>query len=394
MPCGLRGELIESETEDESCNAVDRTGERLPGGRLCRAGPAAPSSSRRPAGEVWLTPQQVKDAHLEVETTSDRLVGGTIRTAGRVTFDDLRVGHVFSPVTGRITRIMAQPGERVKKGEPLCVIQSPDLGSAVSDMAKAQATLFQTEKDWKRQKDLLEVHAAAQRDYEAAEGAYLNAKAEMDRAQRKARLLRRSGLDAVTQEYMLPSPIDGEVIMRGANPGLEVQGQYYGGAAVELYTIGELDRVWVIADVYEMDLPRVKKGAEVTVRVLAYPETTFSGRVEWISGALDPVSRTAKVRCSIANPEGKLRPEMFGTASISVDREKKLAVRRSALLLLGEQSVVFVQTGTTPAGQVRFERRPIVVDEMSGGEYVPLKAGVERNEILVVKGGVLLLGML
>ena len=198
--------------------------------------PATPSSSSRPAGEVWLTPQQVKDAHIEVETTSDRPVGGTIRTAGRVTFDDLRVGHVFSPVTGRITRIMAQPGQRVKKGEPLCVIQSPDLGSAVSDMDKAQATLFQTEKDWKRQKDLLEVHAAAQRDYEAAESAYLNAKAEMDRAQRKARLLRQSGLDTVTQEYMLRSPIDGEVIMRGANPGLELQGQYSGGAAAELYT--------------------------------------------------------------------------------------------------------------------------------------------------------------
>ena len=85
---------------------------------------------------------------------------------------------------------------------------------------------------------------------------------------------------------------------------------------------------------------------------------------------------------------------MFGTASISFDPEKKLAVRRSALLLLGEQSVVFVQTGTTPAGEVRFERRPIAVDEMSGSDYVPIKAGVERNEVLVVKGGVLLLGML
>ncbi|MGD0835978.1 MAG: efflux RND transporter periplasmic adaptor subunit [Polyangia bacterium] len=356
--------------------------------------PAAPASFARPSGEVLLTAQQVKDAHLEMETTSDRPVGGIIRAAGRVTFDDLRVGHVFSPVTGRITKIMAQPGQRVKKGEPLCVIQSPDLGSAVSDMAKAQATLFQTEKDWKRQKDLLEVHAAAQRDYEAAEGAYLNAKAEMDRAQRKARLLRNAGLDTVTQEYMLPSPIEGEVIMRGANPGLEVQGQYSGGATLELYTIGELDRVWVIADVYEMDLPRVKKGTEVTVKVLAYPNTTFSGVVEWISGALDPVSRTAKVRCSLANPEGKLRPEMFGTTSISVDPEKKLAIRRSALLLLGEQSVVFVKTGATSAGEVRFERRPIAVDEMSGGDYVPLKDGVERNETVVVKGGVLLLGML
>ena len=201
-----------------------------------------------PPGEVRMTPQQIKDAHLELEPAEDRPVGGAIRAAGRVTFDDLRVGHVFSPVTGRITKIVAQPGQRVKKGEPLCVIQSPDMGSAISDLAKAQASLFQAERDWKRQKDLLELHAAAQRDYELSESTYLNARAEMDRAERKAQLLRDAGLDAVTQEYVLRAPIDGEVIMRGASPGLEIQGQYSGGANVELYTIGELDRVWVLTD--------------------------------------------------------------------------------------------------------------------------------------------------
>ena len=354
--------------------------------------PAQPGGA--PPGEVWLTPEQVKDAHLEIEPTGDQPVGGMVRAPGRVTFDDLRVGHVFSPVTGRITKIIAQPGQRVKKGEPLCVIQSPDLGSAVSDMAKAQASLFQAERDWKRQKDLLELHAAAQRDYEMAESTYLNAKAEMERAQRKAQLLRNSGLDNVTQEYVLPSPIDGEVIMRGANPGLEVSGQYSGGGAVELFTVGELDRVWVLADVYELDISRIKKGAPVTVGVLSYPGQTFSGEVEWISGALDPISHTAKVRCSIANPDNKLRPEMFGTASISVNPDRKFAVRRSALLLMGEQPVVFAQIGTTPNGLLRFERRPIAVDEMADGIYVPIRNGVERDEKVVVNGGVLLLGML
>jgi cobalt-zinc-cadmium efflux system membrane fusion protein len=347
-----------------------------------------------PPGEVWLTPKQVKDAHIAIESVSERAVGGTIRAAGRVTFDDLRVAHVFSPVTGRITKIEAQPGQRVKKGQALAVIQSPDLGSAISDLAKAQAGLLAAEKDWRRQKDLFEVHAAAQRDYENAESAYLSARAEMERAQRKAKLLRSAGLDAVTQEYMLPAPIDGEVIMRSANPGLEVVGQYSGGATLELFTIGELDRVWVLADVFEVDLPRVKKGAEVRVRVLAYPNDAFSGQVEWISGTLDPISRTAKVRCSIANAEGKLRPEMFGTAEISVDPDFKLAIKRSALLLLAEQPVIFVETGTTAAGLLRFERRPLAVDEMRGGVYVPLKSGVERGERVVIEGAVLLLGML
>ena len=116
--------------------------------------------------------------------------------------------------------------------------------------------------------------------------------------------------------------------------------------------------------------------------------------VEWISGALDPISHTAKVRCSDPNPDGKLRPEMFGTAAIAVDPDQKFAVRRTALLLLGEQPVVFAQVGTTPDGQLRFERRPIAVDEMTDGIYVPIRNGVQRDEKLVVNGGVLLLGML
>src|SRR6202042_2324640 len=137
------------------------------------------------------------------------------------------------------------------------------------------AALFQAERDWKRQKELLELHAAPQRDYEAAEGTYLNAKAELARAQHKARLLRSSCLDSATQEDMLPSPIEGEVIMRGANPGLEVQGQYTGGATVELFTIGKLDRVWVLADAFEMDVPRIKVGTPVGVSVVAFPGETF-----------------------------------------------------------------------------------------------------------------------
>ncbi|HTA18434.1 MAG TPA: efflux RND transporter periplasmic adaptor subunit [Polyangia bacterium] len=363
----------------------------IAGGCVSRP-PAVQQAGQAPPGEVWLSPDRAKSARIEVEPIADRPVAGTIRVAGRVTFDDLRVAHVFSPVTGRITKILAQPGQRVKKGERLCVLESPDLGSAVSDMAKAQASLFQAERDWKRQKELIELHAAAQRDYEAAEGTYLNAKAELERAQRKSRLLRGGGLDTVTQEYSLPSPIDGEVIMRGANPGLEVQGQYTGGATVELFTIGELDRVWVLADVFEMDLPKVKKGAAVSVTVLSYPDRAFSGVVEWISGSLDPISRTAKVRFSVDNRDRALRPEMFGTASIQVDPDQKMAIRRSALLVLGKQTIAFVQTGTTPDGQLRFEQRPVAVDELNGGDYVPVRGGVERGEPVVVKGEVLLLG--
>ena len=359
---------------------------------LCCACTRPPAGPAVPADQVWLTPRQLEEAHIELEPVAPRPVGGKVLAAGRVTFDDLRVAHVFSPVTGRITRILVQPGEAVKKDQPLCVISSPDLGSAASDRAKARAALVQAEKDYRRQRELYELHAGTQRDFEAAEASYQAARAELERAERKARLFGNG--DGVTQTYTLTAPIAGEVIQRGANPGLEVQGQYGGGAAVELFTIGAQDSLWVLADVYDLDLPRVKKGAPVSFRVLSYPEQRFAGAVEWISGALDPTSRSAKVRFTVDNRAGLLRPELFGTAEISVAPETRLALRRSALLLLGEQPVVFAVVGTAADGRRRFERRVVAIDDMAGGDYVPLRGGLSKDETVVVSGGILLLGML
>jgi cobalt-zinc-cadmium efflux system membrane fusion protein len=347
-----------------------------------------------PAGQAWLSAQQIKDAQIAVQPVGVHPVGGAIVTSGKVTFDDLRVSHIFSPVTGRVTQILAQPGQRVRKEQPLAVIQSPDVGTAFSDLAKAHADLDAAEKDYKRQKELFEAHAAAQKDYEASKANFDKAKAELDRAQRKAHLLARGGADSVTQEYQLRSLIDGEVVIRNVNPGVEVQGTYGGGQAVELFTIGELDKVWVVADVFEMDLGQVKTGAHVSVKVVAYPNKLFEGTVEWVSGSLDPNSRTAKVRISVDNRERLLKPEMYATVSISVDARKALAIPRTALLRLGDQNVVFVQVGKTPDGLLKFERRPIAVDEEEGGDYLPVTHGLSDGEPIVTSGGILLLGMI
>src|SRR5207302_869281 len=128
---------------------------------------------------------------------------------------------------------------------------------------------------------------------------------------RRGELFRLRGLDGVTQRFSLRSPIDGEVVARAANPGTDVQGQLSGGAAPELFTIGSLDSVWAFADVYEADLARVTLGASVRVKVIAYPDRSFPGRIEWISSTLDPVTRTARLRCTLGNPDRALLPEMY-----------------------------------------------------------------------------------
>jgi membrane fusion protein, heavy metal efflux system len=183
-----------------------------------------------PPDEVWLTPTQTKDAQIQVTDVTSEPVDDTILTSGTVTLDDLRTGHVYSPVTGRVVAISAQLGQRVKKGDSLALIESPDIGNAVADLHKAQADLIAADHDLKRKKELFEQKAGSAADLEASQDTYRRAKAEVERAEEKDRLLRVGNADAVTQTFSLPSPVEGEVLMRNINPGIEVQGQYSGGA--------------------------------------------------------------------------------------------------------------------------------------------------------------------
>jgi membrane fusion protein, heavy metal efflux system len=359
----------------------------------CQKKPPA-EGAQAPPGEAWLTDRQVQEAKIAVEALGVHPVGGPVVAGGHIAFDDVRVAHLFSPVTGRVTQVVARPGERVRRGAPLALIQSPDVGAAFSDLAKAQADLAAAEHEARRQKELFAAHAGSQRDLENAEDSYRKAQAEHARAREKARLLGGSGGDAVTQAYTLRSPFEGEVIARNLSPGMELQGQYSGGQAVELFTIGELDVVWVVADVFEIDLPRIALGAEVTVRVFAYPDRAFTGKVDWISGALDPVARTAKVRCTLPNPRRELKPEMFATVEIAAQRRSALALPRSAVLRLGDQVVVFVEAGRSVDGRLRFERRPVTVDESQGGDWLPVLRGVTEKDRVVSSGGILLVGLL
>jgi membrane fusion protein, heavy metal efflux system len=361
------------------------------------------SANGIPPGQVWLTPAQVAELKIDVQPVGEQIVDDTLLTSGTVNLDDLRSGHVFSPVTGRVVKIIAQLGARVKKGDPLATIESPDIGSAVSDVHKAEADLIAAEHDLRRKKDLFAQNAAAGADVEASEDAERNAKAELERARQKAFLLRMGNVDAVSQTYTLPSPIDGEVLLRNINPGVEVQGQYSGGAgnncipglttnAVcgELYTIGELDKVWILGDVYEIDMGRVHVGAPATVTTVAYPGVSFKGTIDWVSGGLDTNTRTAKVRCTLDNPDKKLRPMMYTSVAISVDQRKAVAIPRSAMVHLGEYRVVFLQVGEAD-GKVHFQRLPIDVDENQVNPFVAVKHGVSAGQKIVASGAEALL---
>jgi len=359
----------------------------------CSRSEASPAPNL-PAGEAWLTQKQFTEGMFTIVPAGEEEIGTQISTSGRVAFDDLHVSHVFSPVTGRVLSIQAKLGDMAKKGDALATIDSPDVGVASAELDKAHADLVAAEHEFRRQKDLHEAGAGAEKDLEAAQDNFLKAKAESERAQQKARLLRSGSIDRVSQSYVLRALIDGEVVARNINPGMEVQGQYSGGTSLELFTIGELDRLWVVADVFEMDLGRVRSGQKVIVHVISYPDRAFEGTVDWVSGTLDPATRTAKARCTIPNPDRLLKPEMYASISIAVEGRKALAVPKPAILRLGDQTVVFVHLGKSPDGRERFERRPVRVSEEEGGELVPIARGLEKGDRVVVDGALVLSEML
>jgi len=353
---------------------------------------AQPVDLKVPPNQVWVTQKQIQEAGLATTEVTEQPVGNAVVTTGRIAFSDIHVAHVFSPVTGRVTNLLVKLGQTIGRGMPLAIIRSPDLDTAISDVEKADADLAAAQRDYDRQKELYEAHAAAQRDFEAAESNFRKAKAERNRAAQKSNLLLASERSPSSQDFLLRAPIDGEVVARNATPGMEVQGQYTGGNAAELFTIGNLDRVWVLADVFEIDLPRVRIGAPAVVNVVAYPDRPFMGRVDWISNSLDPATRTVKVRAAIDNREHLLKPEMFATVSIAADSQRKLAIPRSAALRIGEEIVAYVDRGPAPIGGERFERRLIAIDDDHADDYVPVSRGLQRGEKVVSSGAILLSG--
>lgn len=342
-----------------------------------------------PSNEVWIAPEQAAAMDLAAEPVGEAVVDAAVSTVGRLAFDDRKVAHVYSPVSGRVTRLLADLGQGVKAGQALALIDSPDLGGALADLRKAEAVLAAAEKEHRRQEELFEGHAGAARDLEAAEAAWRTALAERDRCRQRADLFHGGTADRVRQGFELRSPIAGEVIARGANPGLELSGQYGQGGAVELYTVGDLSGLFLLADVPEMDAPRVRRGSRVRFEVAG---RTLRGEVDWVAGTLDPATRTVRIRVPVPNRDRTLKPEMFAKVVVEVEGRRAPVLPRGAVVRLGEAACVFLDLGERD-GRRRFERRPVQVDETVPGDLLPIRAGVAPGERVVVRGALQLSGV-
>jgi len=268
----------------------------------------------------------------------------------------------------------------VKQGQVLAVIDSPDLGQAYNDDEKAADTLKLTEKNLGRQEAQNQLGVASDRDLDQSKSDRAQAAAEYARTQARLKMLGVAPEHKPSARLLtVTAPMNGSVTSLSVAPGNMIN-----DPTQPLMSIADLSTIWVTALVAENDVAAVAKNQEAVVSLIAYPDKVLHGKVLFVSDVIESDSRRNKVRIAFANSDYALRPNMFGTVTLS-GRERSLVVLpSSALLVNNDRTTVFVATAPWT-----FERRTVdpLLDE---GESVAIRSGVAAGEQVLVKGGILL----
>jgi cobalt-zinc-cadmium efflux system membrane fusion protein len=359
------------------------------GGRTTDASaPATESTTETSESKAQLftvPPEQM--AHVQVAAVEAVKLPRVLRLTGAVAYNSFETTPVITQVGGPVARILASPGQVVQKDQPLLYVSSPDYAQLRTNFLKARDAYQLALKSYARAEDLYAHHAIALADLEQAESTRNQAQADLQAATQALRVL---GLDP---EHQLPStaspeipvlaPIAGVVVERLAGPGQVIQ-----AGATQVFTISNMNSVWVLANVYEHDLGFVHVGDPVDIQTDAYA-TTFHGKISYISPALDVTSRTLQVRIVTDNPGGKLKKDMYVTATVEAGViENALTVPDAAVLRTAENEP-FVYVVEDPAKPNQFGQRLVSVGESQGGK-TQILSGLRQGESVAADGSLFL----
>jgi cobalt-zinc-cadmium efflux system membrane fusion protein len=305
----------------------------------------------------------------------------TLDLAAKVQADPTKVVRIFPPASGRVIALEVKPGDYVRRGQTVAVLNSSDVASARSDYAKANIEAERSTRAMERQKLLFEHGAAAEKDYIDARALADAARAELARARQRLELLSVSA-SANADTVPLVAPANGVVLDVSAAAGEFSKSLE---SANPLITIADLTTVWIVGDVYEKDVAKLARGKRVEVTLQAYPDGKWSGRIDSISGALDPTTRTLKVRVALPNPGQKLKPEMFGAIHLSAGTHPALVVPAGAIIREGNAATVFLNNAGKP------EQRTVTVGQTVDGN-VEILNGLRAGDEVAAAGAELLKG--
>lgn len=373
---------------------------------LERLEPKSTVAETSAAADTGFAPTAAQWANLRIAPLKFETFRSVHETDGKIAIDDDLTTPVFSPFSGRVAKLLAKTGDYVQAGAPLLVIEASefvqgqnDLVTAVSALATARAQLRLTQTNEKRQHELFLSNAGAQKDWQQsqvdlamAQGGLNGAEIALGAVRNRLRILGKTDKEVADIEAgkdsqrfnpssMLVAPISGTVTQRQVGLGQYIVNQSSGGTGA-VFSIGDLSRVWLVANVREADASRVHIGDPVEVRVLAYPDRMFNAKVVYVAPSIDPSTHRLSVRAEIDNADAALKPEMYATFSIITGKDAAaVAVPESAIVYEGDQAHVFVADVTAKTIAIR----QIRVGRSTGGKIEVLD-GLKANEQVVTSG--------
>ncbi len=361
------------------------------------AGKDVPPAPRQQANVFY--PTDAQWSTLTIEPVRQAVFRPVYVTEGKIAVNEDQATPVYSPYSGRVMKLLAKPGDRVARGQPLFILEATDAVQVHNDFltaitalnkARAQLNLAQTVE--RRLGALYEGKAAALKDWQQAQADLVNAQndltsaeAALEAARNRLRILGRTDEDiakfqerrTITPETPIFAPIGGSVVQRKVGPGQYITT----GASDPLFLIGDLSTVWLVAFVRETEAPNVRVDQTVNFRVLAFPDQVFKANISYVATAIDPNSRRLLVRAVIDNSEELLRPEMFASVSILTDEgDNALSVPRDAVIYEGEAARVWV--AREDKGLELRRIKPGLVN----GPLIQVREGLRPHESVVTKG--------
>ncbi len=304
-----------------------------------------------------------------------------LNVPGRLVWDEDHTVRVFTPFAGRVSRMIANVGDKVARGQILAELQSPDFAAAQADARKAQSMLTLSKQALARVKELAANGVAAGKDLQQSEADFATANAEANRAEARLKLYGNS--PNIDQRFNLVSPVAGTVVERNLNPGQELRPDQPGAPQ---FVVTDPGRLWIQLDAAEADLKQLKPGAPIMVSSSQYPDDAFAGEIKQIADYIDPTSRTLKIRGTVPNPDRRLKAEMFVNARIALAKSEYPTVPEKAVFLEGIRRFVFVKTGAE-----KFTRRGIKIamdstNAVTAQNGFKVLSGLQEGNEVVVSG--------
>jgi cobalt-zinc-cadmium efflux system membrane fusion protein len=317
---------------------------------------------------------------IVVEAARSVPVNPQLQLPATVESDPARTAAVLSPLTGRLVALRVALGDRVARGQVLAMIDSPDLGQAYDDNDKAGDSFRLTKKNLERQEQQNTLGVASDKDLDQARSDFTQAEAEYTRTQERLKVLgAAAGHHGAERMLSITAPVSGSVTALNAAVGTMIN-----DPTQPLFTVADLSTVWVTAMVAEKDIASVSKNQDAEVSLVAYPGRILKGKVLFVSDVLEPDSRRNKLRIALENRDYLLKPNMFGTVTVTGASREQVVLPSSALLLNNDRTSVFVATHPWT-----FERRTVET-LLEEGNSVAILSGLHSGEQVIVRGGILL----